>query len=256
MVVWALVYLLLSLGLVYPISYLLRLPPWVTPACVFNNTTSLPLLLLQSLQSAGSLRPLAAAAAGPDADDDKATEEGLQRAQSYFLVFAVTTKTISYAVGPRLLRDTDDSSTTSSQPTTTDDEEDEPNDDGQPTERTSLLPLAHAKRPRWLRRLRSHLPSAAIDATVMCTLLGVLLGLVPALHRAFFASSDDGGSFNAWLTTSISNMGRLFPSLQVILVGGKLGVSFERMARHMSSGRVPARAVLVVVLIRLVLWPA
>lgn len=231
---------------------------------MFNNTTSLPLLLLQSLHSAGSLRPLAAGAADPDADNDQATDDGLQRAQSYFLVFAVMTKTISYAVGPRLLRDTpNNTTTTTTSPQSSGEEEQEQeqesNNDEEPTERTPFLrPLIHIHPPRWLRPLRHfHLASAAIDATIICsTLLGVLLGLVPTLHRAFFAPSHQGGTFNAWLTTSIANMGRLFPSLQVLLVGGKLGVSFERMAGHRSSGRVPVRAVLVVVLIRLILWPA
>jgi hypothetical protein len=53
------------------------------------------------------------------------------------------------------------------------------------------------------------------------------LGLVPQLHRAFFRPYDQGGIFNAWLTSSIKNIGKFFTSLQVFLVGCKLGVSFR-----------------------------
>lgn len=89
----------------------------------------------------------------------------------------------------------------------------------------------------------------------MCTVTGVVLGLVPKLHRAFFSPYEDGGIFNAWLISSIENMGTLFTSLQVFLVGCKLGVSFERMKRSENSGRVPVRAVLIVFFVRLILWP-
>lgn len=41
----------ISILLSYGISKTLSLPAWVIPACAFNNTTSLPLLLLQSLES-------------------------------------------------------------------------------------------------------------------------------------------------------------------------------------------------------------
>lgn len=99
-----------------------------------------------------------------------------------------------------------------------------------------------------------------MDVAVCCMLLGALLGLVPALHRAFFARVQDGGIFYAWLTTSVRNMGRLFTMLQIFIVGCKLGVMFERMmakgAGQGVSGRIPVKAITTIFLIRLVVWPA
>ncbi|PYH80979.1 hypothetical protein BO82DRAFT_354969 [Aspergillus uvarum CBS 121591] len=86
--------------------------------------------------------------------------------------------------------------------------------------------------------------------------LGGLLGLTPPLHRAFFNKNEDGGIFNAWLVLSIKNIGKLFTTLQLFIVGGKLGVSFQNIQRSAKSGHVPWRAVVFVFLVRFVLWPA
>jgi auxin efflux carrier family protein len=151
-------------------------------------------------------------------------------------------------------------------------------------ERTSLLPKPIQKArhtlsakirhlfsylPRPVRRRIDALDSPFLDTAILCTATGMLLGLVPKLHRAFFSSYEEGGIFNAWLVSSIENVGTLFTSLQVFLVGCKLGVSFERMKRSPSpsspdegleedaggSGRVPIRAIVVVYTVRLILWP-
>lgn len=79
------------------LSRAFKLPPWVTPACAINNTTSLPLLLLQSLESIGSLNPIIS--------KGETTSAAIERAQSYFLVCAVISKTTGYIIGPRLLRE-------------------------------------------------------------------------------------------------------------------------------------------------------
>jgi hypothetical protein len=149
-------------------------------------------------------------------------------------------------------------------------------------EQTSLLPRSVQKArhshsttthrlisylPRPVRRRIDVLDSPFLDTAILCTATGVLLGLVPKLHRAFFSHYQEGGIFNAWLVSSIENVGTLFTSLQVFLVGCKLGVSFERMKRCSSSegegeeeqqegsGRVPIRAIVVVYIVRLILWP-
>jgi hypothetical protein len=69
----------------------LNLPQWVTPALSFNNTTSLPLLLVQSLQSTGIL------------DSLDASSDTIDRAKSYFLVNAMVSNSLTFALGPRLL---------------------------------------------------------------------------------------------------------------------------------------------------------
>lgn len=277
--VWSILYASLSVGLGYIVTLVLKLPPWVTPACAFNNTTSLPLLLLQSLESAGSLEIIV--------PKGQSVPDAIKRAQSYFLVCAVTTKTISYAVGPRMLRDIDKGE---------EDQGGEYQDQGvcgsdeerggaqserqrHPTEeeideQTSLLPRPAQKFrhkvsspikragnfvfslfPERVKQELTSVDTGFVDVAIICTLTGAVLGLVPKLHRAFFSPNDEGGFFNAWLTSSIENVGELFTSLQIIMVGCKLGVSFERMKRSKRSGKVPVRAILSVFIIRLVVWP-
>ena len=94
------------------------------------------------------------------------------------------------------------------------------------------------------------------NAPLIGAAIGAIIGLAPPLHRVFFADTNNGGFFNAWLTTSISNIGNLFASLQVIVVGVKLGSSLRKMKRGEASGAVPWKAMAFVTVIRFVLWPA
>ena len=85
--------------------------------------------------------------------------------------------------------------------------------------------------------------------------MGALLGLVPGLHRLFFNAPDEGGYFKAWLTESIGNVGELFPALQLVVVGAKLGGSLLKMKKGEASGHVPWGPMMTVFLVRFVLWP-
>lgn len=274
--VWALLYTSVSVVLAQIVSRTLRLPPWVTPTCAFNNTTSLPLLLLQSLESAGGLELLIR--------DGDTVKQAISRAQSYFLVCAMVSKTVGYAVGPKLLQaqsspsGDDEDRHSDEEPATTSNEEHRSSVD----EETTLLtrPRRHTTTtttttflqkvrdwahdcsariisivPRRIRKeIKAPFESPYADIMLLCTVLGVVLGVVSPLHRAFFNAADDGGIFNAWMTTSVQNVGKLFTTLQIFIVGGKLGLSFEQIRG--GSGRVPPRAIVTIFLFRLVLWPA
>ncbi|KAF7183707.1 hypothetical protein CNMCM7691_004057 [Aspergillus felis] len=84
--------------------------------------------------------------------------------------------------------------------------------------------------------------SPYIINAALAMLIGGLLGLTPPLHRAFFEPYEEGGIFNAWLVSSVKNIGKLFITLQLFTVGSKLGVSFEKMRRGEGTGRMPWRA--------------
>lgn len=62
---------------------------------VFNNTTSLPLLLIQSLDPTGTLSSLLM----PEED----TAAAASLARSYFLVSAVVPNTLMFGIGQKLL---------------------------------------------------------------------------------------------------------------------------------------------------------
>ena len=198
-----------------------------------------------------------------------------ERAQSYFLVCAVVSKTIGYIVGPRMLDGEGEAYLEEHQ-------HDEPEErDGsrsqeQIDEETSLLPeraqVARNKVGNRMktfggyissffptkvkRELMAAFDSPSADVTILCALIGVVIGLVPPLHKVFFNHYMDGGYLNAWLTSSIKNIGVLFTSLQIFVVGCKLGVSFERMRASSDSGRIPVMAIVTIFLIRLIIWPA
>jgi len=262
----------------------LKLPAWVTPAVAFNNTTSLPLLLIQSLESTGILEKIL--------QGDESTSAAISRAQSYFLVCSVVSNCITFAVGPSLLGEAEGDS---------DDEADEeeqakPNgnanggngntngnqqpNEQQPEETTSLLNgrlndfgahignVTHDTAHNVLHMHNIH-PSqltpttrsvfsilySFVNAPLIGALIGCILGLVPALHKAFFANSDEGGIFTAWLTASLKNAGELFVSLQVIVVGVKLSSSLRKMKRgDADAGRTPWSAVLFVFAVRYIFW--
>ncbi|EMR61568.1 putative auxin efflux carrier superfamily protein [Eutypa lata UCREL1] len=98
-IIWAALYTILSIIIGRAAAAAFRLPKWVVPIVSFNNTESLPLLLLQSLSTTGVLASLVGAG---DEDD------GIERARSYFLAASiffcsVVTNTIAFGQGPELL---------------------------------------------------------------------------------------------------------------------------------------------------------
>lgn len=271
---------------------LLSLPLWTTPAICFNNTTALPLLLIQSLNSTGILDKLLMS-------DVDTTSNALTRAKSYFLVCSVVGNCLTFALGPKLLdgeespeedqgedKESPESDVAISR-TTQDAEQgnipdpsqqidhvDSDNEDVEASEQTSLLPdivVRHGieagqaaysigKRP-W-----DHLPPwaqtfldflyAFVNAPLIGAVVGAIIGLVPPLHRAFFNELQKGGIFKAWLTDSMWNIGELFASLQVVVVGVKLSSSLRKMKRGERSGNVPWVPLVFVLIMRFVFWPA
>ncbi|KAL4911933.1 auxin efflux carrier [Aspergillus aurantiobrunneus] len=273
--IWSITYTAFSILLARLASKILRLPEWVTPACAFNNTTSLPLLLLQSLEGVGSLRIIL--------QEGDSVSSAVARAQSYFLLCGVTSKTIGYAVGPAMLTGGEADGDTREDEHENDEEAQNHHDHTEGHQVDEAAPLIrgrsakhddlHARLKRWGKkavyvfpeRIKQNVLTAfdtpMADVAVVCTLLGAVLGLVPQLHRVFFNSYEEGGVLNAWLTSSIKNIGKLFTTLQIFVVGCELGVSFERMGDRSGgvgsgSSNPGVKAILTIFMIRLVVWPA
>ncbi|MCJ1314205.1 hypothetical protein MMC25_007885 [Agyrium rufum] len=283
--IWAISYALLSFAIGAVTTRMFKLPRWVTPAIAINNTTSLPLLLIQSLDATGILNRLLAS-------EDDTTSAAIMRAKSYFLVCAMVSNSLAFAVGPRLLQegyepDEDDSadggndvvkingqvSIQGDDPESQQSEEQEHNAE-ESTEQTSLLPEMvitrgkragdkassvgnkyFAKLPRSVQATLSFLYEF-LNAPLIGAVIGAIIGLTPSLHKAFFSSQEEGGIFNAWLTSSITNIGELFAALQVVVVGVKLSSSLRKMKRGEQGGSVPWAPMLFVLVLRFVVWPA
>jgi hypothetical protein len=130
---------------------LFKMPAWTTPALAFNNSTSLPLLLIQALDAAGVLKNLT--------DDPDVVE----KARSYFLVCAVISNTLTFGYGPALLEQ-DDGGQTDSDPESGRDSGEEDEETGfrssgssGPSETTSLLPK---KAVRFVKTTTRHVENA------------------------------------------------------------------------------------------------
>lgn len=225
---------------------------------------------------------------------DDTSAAALSRAKSYFLVSAMVGNCLTFALGPKLLDDeeTPDKADSKQKESANhrqnnghvenDEERANPvNDEGRTAEEeeelenesTSLLPQSVARRADRVRdaaegleeRNWKKLPPFAQEVLSFCgqflnapligAAIGALLGLIPPLHKAFFDDPSEGGFFKAWLTNSVKNVGDLFATLQLVVVGAKLSVSLLKMKKGENSGAVPLIPVATIFFIRFILWP-
>lgn len=256
-----------------------KLPRWTIPAIAFNNTTSFPLLLIQSLEAT----PVLSRLVGPGEE----TSDAVTRARTYFLVSAVVSHALTFGIGGGELKGDDedasqngkDSSSSSSSPSSSSSEQeryrDDPSDEESSAPQTSLLPSAvhhhahrlhrgtHAHTSRLLARLPSPISTVIRAIATFLTppliggILGAIIGLTPPLQALFFNPSTEGGYLNAWLTQSIKNVGQLFVTLQVVVVGVKLAEALRREKRGESgTGTLEWGPVATVAGVRYIVWPA
>ncbi|KAJ4992954.1 membrane transporter [Stagonosporopsis vannaccii] len=280
-IIWAIIYNVLSIFLGRVLCKVFHLPRWTIPAVAFNNTTSLPLLLIQSLETTGILTPLVS--------EGEATSEAVSRARTYFLVSAVVSHALTFGLGGDELKgdneDAPDDNTKQANgnngaprqryrddPEAQEDDDDDDSSDSAPE--TSLLPHAVHHRARKANK-RTHvvvnrsmekLPGwlqTAITAVynfmtppLIGAIVGAVIGFAPPLHTLFFANSNEGGYFNAWLTQSIKNVGQLFVTLQVIVVGVKLAQALRKEKRGEDCGHLNWLPVTIVAVVRYIIWPA
>jgi predicted permease len=248
-VIFSLIYNAISITTGLGLVKLLNLPTWTTPACTFNNTISFPLLLIQSLESTGVLDNLLW-------NDTDTVSAAVTRAKSYFLLNAMIADSLTFGLGPRLLesphhedapdKQEDKLPDNASAETIARHNEQLDEEAAETTEETSLLPnkvvgpsvkfsrrlSRHAeylweKLPAWLQNMLSAVWSF-VSPPLVGACIGLFIGLIPQLKTAFFADTEQGGIFNAWLTKSVENIGNLFTSLQVVVVGVKLSQGESR----------------------------
>ncbi|TVY42354.1 putative transporter, partial [Lachnellula occidentalis] len=312
--VWALIAHLVSFLIGVAAHLLLGMPDWITAAIMFNNTTSYPLLLIQSLDETGILGSLIVT--------DESTKEAIERAKSYFLVFATVSSCLTFAVGPRLIDSEhapDEPSDKSGEDESEDEPEDEENGNGNgivnwngngngerrdgsnededlsPTDQSPLLPRILPRpsvvskaffpsksrepprkpttpdlRPAFITKKRWRKTSDRsrwwilflydfLNTPLLGAVLGAFIGLIPALHRAFFNDTQDGGIFTAWLTASLNNIGGLFVPLPVLVAGVSLYTAMKKYraqsAEESSASGTPWLTTLFVLVVRFVVWP-
>lgn len=119
-------------------------------------------------------------------------------------------------------------------------------------------------RARWWLTLASDF----FNAPLLGAILGAIIGLVPALHRAFFNDATDGGIFTAWLTSPLKKVGGIFVPLPVLIAGVSLYSSLQEAPDSSGSvspggqgrqqatkkSKLPKATVGFVLFVRFVLW--
>ncbi|KAK0742082.1 auxin efflux carrier [Apiosordaria backusii] len=286
-VIWGVVCHIVSFGIGMLAQHGFGMPNWSSVAILINNTTSYPLLLIAALEETGILDSLIIG--------DESSKEAVERAKSYFLVFSTISNCITFAVGPRLLEDTDswdsddkeDSSDTEVDSAAANDDDDV---EASANEQTRLLPnrnnSSSRRKPQqqqenytdehpffmsqeqwdnlsprtqwWLSLVLSFFNAPLIGAVI-----GAVLGLVPPLHKAFFSPTQEGGIFTAWLTASLKTISQLFAPLPVLVTGLSLFNSIKDFRKSRKQGRedgklrkiVPWGTVSFILLVRFVIWP-
>ncbi|PMD30104.1 hypothetical protein L207DRAFT_474337 [Hyaloscypha variabilis F] len=286
---WAVICHLVSFLIGIAAHYFLGMPDWITAAIMFNNTTSYPLLLIQSLDQTGILGSLIV-------KEGETTRAAIERAKSYFLVFATVSSCLTFAVGPRLI-DSEHAPEPQSDKEEVEDDEGRDEENGGdaddelspldersgllfprqrhpsiaqvsffPSRRLSVAPIIpYDRRPsviakkKWVKlgdRTKWWLLFLFdfLNAPLLGAVLGAVIGLVPALHRAFFNDSNEGGIFTAWLTESFKNIGSLFVPLPVVVAGVSLYVSTRKIKGEGSRAGTPWLTTLFVLVVRFAVW--
>ncbi|KAG8533232.1 uncharacterized protein KY384_002015 [Bacidia gigantensis] len=213
-------------------------------AVSFNNTSAIPLILIESFAATGLLDSLLMSSTDTP-------NKALHRARSYFLVNATIGDSFTFAMGPKLL---DGEETPDKQVKNGDSNPRQEasgadgaaqNDNGQPqegrnehaNEQTSLLPV-HVQRGEVAvarfaeyegHRIWSHLPLRAqhflqfafsfVHAPLIGAAMGLLLGLTPPLHRAFLETRGMVVTFKLGSQTAFRKLVICFQPSRSLLLG-------------------------------------
>lgn len=264
-VIWGLVCHLISFLIGFFGHRVLGMPDWTTVAILINNTTSYPLLLISALEETGILGALVI--------KDETTKDAIERAKSYFLVFSTISNCITFAIGPRLI-DTENPPDKKKPAKEAEDDEGDAGLDQEPDEESQLLPRDQQEDSEPEYRRPALVPESKwnqlsprtqwwfefvsdfFNAPLVGAIIGVVIGLTPVFHRAFFNPSNEGGVFTAWLTQSLKSIGGLFVPLPVLVTGVSLWDSQAEARKNKSkSVKLPWLTVLFILAVRFVIWP-
>ncbi|KAK4049973.1 hypothetical protein OIV83_003797 [Microbotryomycetes sp. JL201] len=167
------------------------------PLFIFNNVTSLPLLLLSALSSTGALDSLVR--------DGDTLDQLVSRGKVFFLLNALCGNLTRFAFGPYLMQ---------------------PEQTGQivlPTEEP-VGAGAHIPRSYKIVSLSQRMSRCAqwirdaLNPPLVGGLLGIAIGVIPFTHSVFFSQSSILNPF----TKSIETVGGLYTALQMFVLGAAL----------------------------------
>ncbi|KAG8679949.1 hypothetical protein FRC09_018599, partial [Ceratobasidium sp. 395] len=214
----------------------LKGPRWTTAAFIFHNATSLPLLLLNSLEKTGTIRVLIGEHGGSVSD-------AIARGRTYLLIAALVSNVARFALGPEIMNPQDPSTgSTHSDP-----------EHATGTERTPLLSTERIHRTAhqvWPKVQKSGKSAwtwiiGVLNPPLIAAIVAVVFGLIPPIRHAFF---DNGKLLNATIVQSIDYLGKLYTALQIFVLGSKL--------RSKPGAKFPVAPAIALFVHRFILMPA
>ncbi|KAJ7212184.1 hypothetical protein GGX14DRAFT_447827 [Mycena pura] len=182
------------------LSRLVGMPQHFVPMFIFNNVTSLPLLLINALGASGSLDQLVTA--------DRTLDSVLRTGRVYFLINALVGNLVRFAFGPYLMKSHAHEAEA--------EDEDFAGHIALPEEATDEPLRITTRMRRGLKRTK-HWIVRAINPPLMGGILAMVFGLIPWFHRELF-----GSGILSPISDSINNIGKLFSALQMLVVGSHL----------------------------------
>ncbi|CAE6420265.1 unnamed protein product [Rhizoctonia solani] len=216
-------------------------PRWTVAAFIFNNATSLPLLLLNSLEKTGTISIIIGKNGGSVAD-------AVARGRTYLLIAALVGNMGRFALGPDIMgpKNNDDSDfpgdlSTTFRPVSAE------------SETTPLLSTArihNAASQAWptIKNAGKIIWAWVLDSInppLIAAIVALVFGLVSPLHHAFFGK---GEPLNATVTQSVDYLGKLYTALQMFVLGSKL--------RSKAGDKLPILSTTVLFIHRFIVMPA
>ncbi|KAJ7288387.1 membrane transport protein-domain-containing protein [Mycena rebaudengoi] len=197
----------LAVGL---LSHLAGMPRHYVPIFIFNNVTSLPLLLINSLAVTGALDPLVL----PGQTLDGVVKTG----RVYILINALVGNLMRFALGPYLMKTHDSKNWFSSYHDDTHDSEELLPERGQIalTDEPTDLPSHRQRVVNALKSVKDWIV-LALNPPLIGGLLALSFGLIPWFHRELF-----GSGILSPISDSVNNIGKLFSALQMLVLGAHL----------------------------------
>ncbi|KAJ7505390.1 hypothetical protein B0H11DRAFT_1708938, partial [Mycena galericulata] len=182
-------------------SRLVGMPQHYVPMFIFNNVTSLPLLLINALGATGALDPLVT--------PGKTLDGVLKTGRVYFLINALVGNLTRFALGPSWFHSYHDNISETSLP-----------EIGQITlpeeEEATEPPSVKQRIMSGLKTVKDWIVLAA-NPPLVGGLLAVIFGVIPWFHTELF-----GSGFLSPISNSISNVGNLFSAMQMLILGAHL----------------------------------
>ncbi|KAG7580157.1 hypothetical protein FFLO_00128 [Filobasidium floriforme] len=218
-------------------------PQWIVPCMIFNNATSLPLLLLQALGKIGTLKSLVG--------EGEEMSEVLARGKVYLLINALVSNLVRFAIGPYMLEAKEDNgepfnpqlwleSTISEIPKSmpelpewddhthgpSNPQPDYPNVQPYPSvENNETSPLLNKNKAKAVSKgvfraavVLAKKATSFMNPPMWGGVLAIISGLIPWLRHSLF---DDSGALSAF-EQSVENLGDLYTSLQTLILGSQL----------------------------------